>query len=65
MVQASRSLGPRSKNGPRPSADVVLHGSLERFVTTSGKDDLGRRVVIVRWCGGPSRRFGAAGSMYL
>jgi cytochrome b561 len=42
MVQASRSPGLRSKGDPQPSDGVVLHGYLERFVTTSGKDDLGR-----------------------
>jgi len=47
MVQASRSRGLRSNDDAQPSDGVVLHGYLERFVTTSGKDDLGRRLCFL------------------
>ena len=47
MVQASRSPGPRFKDDPLPSGGVVVHGYLKRFVTTSGKDDLGRRLCFL------------------
>jgi hypothetical protein len=50
MVQASRSTSLRFKDDLQPSDGIVVHG--ERFVTTDGKDDLGRRLCLFRWCGG-------------
>ena len=47
MVQASGSPGLRSKDDPQPSDGVVVPGYPERFVTTSGKDDLGRRLCFL------------------